>query len=60
MVEVSSEMVRGVSGVIRACFSRYVFASFIEKGGELDVGGVLVVGVVSGDGGDRVGVGPLV
>jgi len=61
MVDDSSDAVSEMPGIIRECFSRYFLASSTDWGGRGGVrSGMSLAEVATGEGGDRVGVGPLV
>ena len=61
MVDDSSIVVRGLSGIIKACFSKYALASSLFWSHvEVVRVGTLLAGGGPGDGGDGVGVGPCV
>ena len=61
IVDVSSDIVRGMSGIIRACFRRYAWASAVVWGGvDSDWGEASLGRGGPGGDGEGVGVGPRV
>src|SRR5882762_1056860 len=56
----SSAGIRGLSGIIKACFRRYAWAPFVREGEGDDWGERMLAGGDPGGGRDGVGVGPQV